>query len=278
MKIMDNFDTKLDEKELLSAIQEHGEGNAILTKKHRWFLMKPLGWLLFSLVAFGVLLWFVYYHYFVDYPVLFWIVCSAYGAVTLFWIIHSLTVLFQCIKNNCIFVDTVKQQNLKSWSFESYIKHSMISLILQAVILIGNLLLVVFFKGGGDFSWLVIILEFILNIIFLWIIVITIYDIIDYEMDFNIFTPKQFRIYRQHGLFKASSTSIATSTIKMVKEENTSIIWSFFGFGNISIHPEGNTDAGPVGLHYVTKPKILVKKMNEFIDESKKMINIPVAS
>jgi hypothetical protein len=123
-----------------------------------------------------------------------------------------------------------------------------------------------------------ITLELIFNMVFLRIIVKTIYYIIDYEMDFNIFTSMQFTLYRQHGIFTAGSTSVATSTIKIVKAINTNFMESLLGYGTISIHPEGNAASQPIELHYVTKPKVLIKRLNEFIEESKKLINIPVST
>ncbi|MDR2415695.1 MAG: hypothetical protein LBD75_03670 [Candidatus Peribacteria bacterium] len=148
---------------------------------------------------------------------------------------------------------------------------------MQIVIYIINIALTLFFRQNETlWDWFSIIFQFISNLIFLWIIVKTVYYIIDYEMDFNVFSPKQFTLYRQHGIFVAGSTSIATSTIKIVKAVNTNFIQSLFGYGTVSIHPEG-TDVNPIKLHYVTRPKLLVKQLNEFIDESKKLINIPVA-
>jgi len=279
MKIMNNFDTKLDEKELLYAIKEHGQGYAILTKKHRFFLIKTIGWMLFSLAAFGVLLRFVYRQFFADHPVIFSIVCSAYSAITLFRILHTLLVIFQCIKNNRICTDSVTEQNLKSWTFETYIKHSMTSFLFQILICVLTVGLTLFLSKDNKFNdRLYIILQFVFNLIFLWIIIKTFYYIIDYEMDFNIFSPKQFTLYRQHGVFVAGSTSIATSTIKIVKAVNTNFIQSLFGYGTVSIHPEGGANSNPLQLHYVTKPKELVKRLNNFIDESKKFINVPVAT
>jgi hypothetical protein len=192
--------------------------------------------------------------------------------------VHTLVVIYQCIKNNKIFADNIDEQDLKSWGFETYIKHSAISFLLQILIFILTVGLTLFFSQGNELKdWMYIILQFICNLLFLWIIVKTIYYIIDYEMDFNIFTPTQFIIYRQHGIFTSWSTNIATSTIKIVKVINTNVIQSFLGYGDVSIHPEGNASSDPIKLHYVTKPKILVKKLNDFIEESKKLINIPVA-
>jgi hypothetical protein len=96
-------------------------------------------------------------------------------------------------------------------------------------------------------------------------------------MDFNIFSQRQFTLYRQHGIFIAGSTSVATSTIKIVKVVNTNFLQSLFGYGTISIHPEGD-DSHPIRLHYVTQPKELIKILNNFIEESKKLIHKPVAA
>ena len=69
MKLLNNFDTKLDEAELLDAINKYGPGYAILTKKHRFFLIKTVGWMLFALTILGVLLRFVYRQFFTEYPI-----------------------------------------------------------------------------------------------------------------------------------------------------------------------------------------------------------------
>jgi hypothetical protein len=75
---------------------------------------------------------------------------------------------------------------------------------------------------------------------------------------------------------KTESVSISTSSIKMIKEIKS---WrgSLRGYGKLSIHPEGGAnDAPPVNIAYVTKPRMVMKKLNDFIDQSKKMIAPPV--
>jgi hypothetical protein len=113
MKLLNNFDTKLDEKELFTAIQEYGHGYAILTKKHRFFLMRPIGWMILALGVVGVLLWFIY-HQFVMHPFILMCIYGAYGAITLIWILHTLLVIYQCIKNNKPFISDMTEQDLKS--------------------------------------------------------------------------------------------------------------------------------------------------------------------
>jgi hypothetical protein len=113
MKILNNFDTKLDEAELFAAVQEYGKGYTILTKKHWFFLIRTIGWMLFALTVFGILLWFIH-RQFAIHPFIFFSICSAYSAITLAWIIHTLIVIAQCIKNDRVFTDDIDEQDLKS--------------------------------------------------------------------------------------------------------------------------------------------------------------------
>jgi hypothetical protein len=50
-----------------------------------------------------------------------------------------------------------------------------------------------------------------------------------------------------------------------------------WGYGYLSIHPEGGAnDAPPVKIAYVAQPKVLIKKLNDFIDQSKRMMADPI--
>ena len=119
----------------------------------------------------------------------------------------------------------------------------------------------------------------LVNIGFLFLLYEVLYKIIDYEMDFNIFTIDQFIIYRQHGFFRVESTNIAASTIKIVKESKSWFRWSLFHYGKVSIHPEGNMEnSKAIELFYVPHPKDLTKKLNEFIEKSKEWLNVSVLS
>lgn len=43
-----------------------------------------------------------------------------------------------------------------------------------------------------------------------------------------------------------------------------------FGYGILNIHPEGGVNQiAPMRITYVTRPKILLKKLNELVDASK---------
>ena len=113
-------------------------------------------------------------------------------------------------------------------------------------------------------------------IFFFFLIYKVVERIIDYEMDFNIFTTDQFILYRQHWFFRAESMNIATSSVKIVQESSPWFLWSLFGYGKISIHPEWNLSANSkaIELFYVSQPKSLVKKLNSFIEKSKEWLNV----
>lgn len=223
MKILDSFDTKLDEKELLDAITYYGEGNAILTKKHRVFLLGPFFLLILTIGAFGLLVRFSFSQYYHSHPIIFWIVCSGQFAVTLVWIIHSFLTISSTIKKHKgkAYFGSVNAKSLKDGQFESYLRHSFVSLILQTVLMILDVVLAILLKVNSFGGWLIVIGGVILNIGFIAAIWRAIEKIIDFEMYFNVFTPEQFTFYRQKGILKTESVSIATSSIKMIKEKKS---------------------------------------------------------
>jgi hypothetical protein len=113
---------------------------------------------------------------------------------------------------------SVKEKSLKDGKYEIYLKHSFISLILQTVLMVLDVVLAVVFKVNDFNGWLMVSGGVVLNVIFISVIWRTIAKIIDFEMYFNIFTPEQFTIYRQKGILRTESVSISTSSIKMIKE------------------------------------------------------------
>ena len=177
------------------------------------------------------------------------------------------------------YVDAIDPGSFKEGKYESFLKHSFISMWLQIVIMIANS--VVSFVAETDATWSILlnIVWVVVNIWFLFLLYKVLDRIIDYEMDFNIFTVDQFILYRQHWFFRTESMNIATSTIKIVQESKSWFRWSLFKFWKVSIHPEWNLwDSKAIELFYVPYPKKLTKKLNEFIEKSKELMNISVAS
>lgn len=253
-------------------------------KKHRIYLIRPMIWMLFAFVAFWLLIWFAYCQFYNSrYMVLFWIMCIAYSLVTLVWCIHSISMIIYDIKSQTKskywYIDTVDTSDFKDWRYERFLKHSFVSMWLQFFIMIANSILSFFAEVDATSDILLNIVWVVVNICFLFLLYKVIDRIIDYEMDFNIFTTDQFILYRQHGFFKAESMNIAASTIKIVKEWQSWFWWSLFNFWKVSIHPEGNLwSSKAIELFYVPYPKVLTKKLNAFIEKSKEWLNVSVMS
>ena len=285
MKILWSFNTKLDEHELYNALQENGKWNAIMMKKHRIDLIRPIVWMLFSLAAFWLLIWFAYSQFYnPEYKRIFWVLSILYSLVTLSRCIHSIRmVLFDIqsqINNKHWYIDNVNEDEFEDGRYEIFLKHTTISWILQVILMIINAIATFFAETDATSSFLLNVVWIFVNISFILLLYKVLDRIIDYEMDFNIFTIDQFMLFRQHGFFKNESMNIATSTIKIVKESQSWFLWSWLNYGKVSIHPEWNLseNSKAIELFYVPKPKALVKKLNEFIEKSKEWMNASVMS
>jgi hypothetical protein len=282
MKILWSFNTKLDEHELYDAIQKNGEWNAIMMKKHWVFLVRPMIRMIFAFMAFWLLIWFAYKQFYTDYVRIFRILTVAYSWVTLIRCIHSLRMIMYDIRSQSSakdwYIDTIDKNSFKEGKYERFLRHSFISMGLQVFLMIANC--IVSFVVQSTSNILFNIVWVVVNIWFLFLLYKVLDRIIDYEMDFNIFTVDQFILYRQHWFFRTESLNIATSTIKIVQESKSWFWWSLFNFWKVSIHPEWNLwwNTKAIELFYVPYPKKLTKKLNEFIEKSKELMNVNIAA
>lgn len=179
------------------------------------------------------------------------------------------------INNRNGYIDKMDESEFKDGKYEMFLKHSFLSSWLQIVLMLINSS-ASFFAGSGASNFIFNLVWILVNIGFILLLYKVLDRIIDYEMDFNIFTVDQFMLSRQHWFFKTESMNIATSTVKIVKETKSWFLWSLLDYGKVSIHPEWNLSAWSkaIELFYVPKPKALVKKLNEFIEKSKEWMNV----
>ena len=207
-----------------------------------------------------------------------------YSLVTFTRCIHSLLMIIHDIQdqinNNKWFIDTIDPSEFKDWRYEIFLKHTFISSWLQIVLMIVNAALSFYAETPGASNLLLNLIWIMVNIGFISLLYRVLYKIIDYEMDFNIFTVDQFMLFRQHWFFKTESMNIATSTIKIVKESKSWFLWSLFNYWKVSVHPEWNLSntSKAIELFYVPNPKMLTKKLNDFIEKSKEGMNISLMS
>ncbi len=281
MKILWSFNTKLDEHELYDAIQANGQWNAILTKKHWIYLIRPMLWMLVAFIAFWLLIWFAYKQFYNDeYMWIFWIMTVLYSLVTLTRSMHSFMMIVYDIRsqvnNKNGYIDTIDKSDLKDWKYELFLKHTFVSALLQIILMIINSFAAFFAETDATSNLLFNVVWVLVNIGFIFLLYKVLDRIIDYEMDFNIFTVDQFMVFRQHWFFKTESTNISTSTIKIVRESKSWFLWSLFNYGKVSIHPEWDMSkwSKAIELYYVPKPKSLTKKLNNYIEKSKEWFNV----
>ena len=285
MKILWSFNTKLDEHELYAAIEKNGQWNAIMMKKHWIFLIRPMIWMLFAFITFWLLIWFAFSQFYnPQFEIIFWLLTIAYSWVTFIWCVHSIRMIFYDIKlqtdSKWWYIDKVDKDDFKDGRYESFLKHSLVSMWLQLWLMVVNIVVSFYCEVDAGSSLLLNIMVIIVNLWFIFLLYKVLDRIIDYEMDFNIFSIDQFILYRQHGFFKTESMNIAASTIKIVQESKAWFWWSLFNYWKVSIHPEWNLweSTKAIELFYVPNPKALTKMLNQYIEKSKELMNISVAA
>ena len=239
-------------------------------------------WMLFAFIMFCLLIRFAYSQFYDYEKWVFWVLVSLYSLVTFSRCVHSIRMIIYDIQaqieNRYGYIDKVDESEFKDGRYEIFLKHTFVSSGLQFLLMLINWS-ASFFAGNGDNNFRFSFIWILVNIGFLCLLYKVLDRIIDYEMDFNIFTPDQFIIYRQHGFFKVESTNIAASTIKIIKDSKSWFRWSLFHYGKVSIHPEGNMEnSKAIELFYVPHPKDLTKKLNQFIEKSKEWLNVSVLS
>ena len=143
MRILWSFNTKLDEHELYNAIKENGQWNAILIKKHRIFLIRPMIWMLFAFVTFWLLIWFAYSQFYNPGDKwIFRILTIAYSLVTFTRCVHSIVMIMSDIQdqinNRNGYIDKIDESEFKDGKYEIFLKHTFISAWLQVVLMLIN--------------------------------------------------------------------------------------------------------------------------------------------
>jgi hypothetical protein len=143
--------------------------------------------------------------------------------------------------------------------------------------MISEIVLVILFQSQlGDHFWILITdtLVMIMEIMFL-----KMYRkrMMDLEMDYNVVVPGKIYFVNQTGILSSVQT-IESSKIKTVRSSFPSKIASFFNYGNVDVHTEGDSLAmmGTMSMFYVTDPDGVVANIQSLLDAEKEEKKQPI--
>ena len=142
----------------------------------------------------------------------------------------------------------------------------MLSFTFQIILCFVNVFLSFFVKWEMDFiTWLSILWELAINIIFLFVIYNIFKRLVDFNMDFTTVSPLKIVSYSQEWIQNFSAKDLATDTIKSVTVVQSGFIQSVFNIGRILIKGIGDETSSKeysISLNHVKFPE----KVKEEID------------
>lgn len=275
MKILKWFDTKIDAEELTEAINKHGQWNVILVKRHRIKLVLPLFCVFLSILLLNIMLYAIYIHVFEENKTIFRILATFYvyttisrSCYTIFGIMANIIGQIQAKKK---YIDDGSLAEIKQKTFERFLKRSFITFLIHVIVLIFNAT-VPFIIIHNTWLWSIglAVWVLILDIIFLIVVNRVMFQLIEYEMNFWIYTADKFTLFNQKWFFKTDITNISTSAIKIIQSSKEWISWALLEYWDINIYTDGNITGDwnkTLKLSYIPDPKRLVKKLNLLIEK-----------
>jgi len=264
MKILSNFNTKLDEEKLMHWIKEYWK--ALLIKRHKLFLIEPFFMFLIASIIFLVLIWILYYEFYEKNLVIFFIMSFLYFIWIWIWIFLTFKNFLNYFKNYSFLKTKIDEKDLEDWEIEKFFKHSLVLMFYQIILLIWNSI-VSFYYMNDIMEIFLILLQIILNISFIYLLLKVLKKIIDFEMDFTIITPKNITFYNQSWLLKRESKTIDIEKIKSISVHKKWLIRSLFNFWEIRILTEWDESwQWELILKYIPSPEKVKEEIFRIIE------------
>ena len=242
MKILSNFDTKLDSKIFLKKVSEFWDHNVLLIKRHPLFLYKAFFDAIIAMFLFFGLLGVIYAQYSqnIEYFYIFLVLHLLWIGL---WVIILLKKIISKLWNYKEFI-TCKGDLEKidlSW-FWSFLKYSFILFFYQFVVSIVDIIILfnITSEKTMTISWSIWI--FILNILFLFLILKILRRFIDFEMDFIVITKDEIESFDQTWIFRRKVVSLDTKKIRSITTEKDGFFRSLFNIGSLKILSEWDTE------------------------------------
>jgi hypothetical protein len=242
MKILSNFDTKLDWKTFLKKVKKYWDGNVLLIKRHPLFLYKAFFSALFSLFLFSILISLIYIQY-SDNIEFFYIFLVLHLLWIWLWIMLLLKKIISKLWNYREFIQSKDDlDKIDMTSFWSFLKYSMILFFYQFIISIINIIVLFSINNEKTLNLWWSIAIFIINILFLLITVKILKRFIDFEMDFVIITKDEIEAFNQIWIFKRKVISLDIKKIRSIIVEKDWFFKSLFNIGSLKILSEWDSE------------------------------------
>ena len=275
MKILESFDTKIDAEELLEATETYGEWNVILIKRHWIKLILPLVLVFLSMILLDFMLYVIYTHLFDEHKIMFRSLATFYVYTSISWSLYAIlwimTNIVWQIQSPKKYIDSIKKAEIKQKNFEKFLKRTLITFIIHALVFIFNAIVpFVIIKQTWVWSIAITIWALILDLAFIMILNRVMFRIIDYEMNFGICTKDEIISYKQDGFFKTQTINISKDAIKVIQHSKEWLKSALFHYWNVCIHTVSavNNWKDDIELSYIPDPKQLVKKLNLMMGKS----------
>lgn len=261
-----SFDIYKKEELMSKWIEKYWEWNFMLLKRHWYFLIWPIFSMMLWIIMFCWLIYLSYLQHKENYLYLS-IMIWWYSIFTLQWLIITIKFILHSIQNSKIMyfnLDTNFEKN--NSRFERFVNQSILSIAWQIIMWIISIMLLIISFWSETSTLISVILQTILNILFIVVIYSVFKKLVDFEMDFTTIDPLRFVSYSQQWLNNFSSKDLETEIIKSVTIEQEWLIRSLFSFWKILIKwiwDETWVKKYSISLNFIKNPETVKEKIDQ---------------
>ena len=275
MKIFSNFDTSLDSDILLKKIKKYWDWNVLLVKRHPLFLYKAFMNAIFALFLFFWIISVIYFQYLNNIE-FFYIFLILHLLGIWFWIIILLKKIISHLRWYKEFIKRKEDlEDIDLSQFWSFLIYSILLFFYQLIVSIWNILTLFFISNEWTISIWWGIVMFVLNFLFLTLILKILKRFIDFEMDFIIVTKDEIESFNQTWIFKRDIVSLDIGKIRSISTQKDWFFKSLFNIWSLKILSEWDSDhKWEIQFNYIHRLWTLKKSLLELIKDWKKDNNI----
>ena len=261
-----SFDIYKKEELMSKWIEKYWEWNFMLLKRHWYFLIWPIFSMMLWIIMFCWLIYLSYLQHKENYLYLS-IMIWWYSIFTLQWLIITIKFILHSIQNSKIMYFNLDVNFEKNNSrFERFVNQSILSIAWQIIMWIISIMLLIISFWSETSTLISVILQTILNILFIVVIYSVFKKLVDFEMDFTTIDPLRFVSYSQQWLNNFSSKDLETEIIKSVTIEQEWLIRSLFSFWKILIKwiwDETWVKKYSISLNFIKNPETVKEKIDQ---------------